>query len=84
MKTVLKQCVSDHIDRIGNNLSTNIKALRRYTKAVRVTNSYPKRYNNRETENGSDIVNLFADDFSSVYRTQSNITFSPEFLAEDC
>lgn len=81
VKAVLEQCLRVYIERIESDLSVNIKAFWRYTRGKRVTNSYPKlmRYNDRKAENGCDIVNLFADYFSSVYGAQNNVTYTPEF-----
>jgi hypothetical protein len=69
------------LERVENSIKTDIKAFWRYTKSKNTTNVLASRmyYESVFANNGSDIANLFAKHFSSVYNKPSNVTYEPNF-----
>ncbi|CAH2096311.1 unnamed protein product [Euphydryas editha] len=80
-KVALDNCFNQYISRLEKNMTVDIKAFWRYTKAKRETNDLPRQmyYSEHTAECGQDIANLFARFFSSVYKRNDSSTYIPDF-----
>lgn len=80
-KVTLDNCYNIYISRLEKNITSDIKAFWRYTKAKKVTNDFPKKMYFREhtAECGPDVAKLFAMFFSSVYKSNNPLTYAPRF-----
>jgi hypothetical protein len=81
-KDTLRQCFKNYIENIEKDLRLSIKSFWRYTKSKRVTNVIPSTvtFEGRAVSDGDEVVNLFADFFSSIYGdTDSSTVYEPNF-----
>lgn len=80
VKLVYDQCYKGYMSRIEENLNINIRAFWKYAKSTKATNDLPRQMRDSySADNGTDITNLFASYFSSVYNEPTTSAYAPDF-----
>ena len=79
-KKLNNSCYRSYIDRIENNITSNPRSFWVYINNRRNNYSLPinVNYNNVTSQDNTELVNLFADFFSTVYK-QDTVTAVPSF-----
>lgn len=80
-KSLSKKCYSDYITDVEQTIKSNPKHFWNYVKSLKDNNGCPRSmYSGRKhADNDQEIVDLFADYFSSVYEHNNDNVTLPEF-----